>query len=366
MDPSTGVIDLSDYRSQRHAIQRELEANGLSWLYNRGVTERAQMVRQEIFGSFANIRGDSYDQLRTKDVAIGSFFLCSSGLVEAMYQSYGEVVDELCKRTQTGKYQDETCKKEVGFRLATVVYSFGIAIHPWIDGNGQTFKATALSYLHELCPGTRNMFFPYRTMYDKYTNWLGLDMVNFAKYLPKQPIYTQAEQLRTIQALRYLVPGDEYGRGKWFEQVKELFPEVQNYSEARSKLIKEERRLLLVSYGTDWRDYEVGADEVSRQGMMNSYLEQLLNTDTGRQFIRSFVFSHPQENTFAVCNDYEAKAVKILFDTRKQLSFLLEHKILHELSFRTLYAPDLPGRKAIALIIAGMRRRRRKGKNRDM
>lgn len=51
-------------------------------------------------------------------------------------------------------------RSEKGFRLAAVNYVLGILMHPSLDGNGQTFRLLALSYIHEHCQEFADNYLP--------------------------------------------------------------------------------------------------------------------------------------------------------------------------------------------------------------
>lgn len=55
---------------------------------------------------------------------------------------------------------NEAQQSEKGFRLAVVNYVLGILMHPSLDGNGQTFRLLALSYIHEHCPEFSDKYLP--------------------------------------------------------------------------------------------------------------------------------------------------------------------------------------------------------------
>ncbi len=77
---------------------------------------------------------------------------------EILTPSYLNVIDTAYNRIL--EIEDKDQRESAFKRLASVSYTLGIMIHPAPDGNGQTFKTLALSYLHEGCSDLEDSYLP--------------------------------------------------------------------------------------------------------------------------------------------------------------------------------------------------------------
>lgn len=68
------------------------------------------------------------------------------------------VIDESCE--EIANLHDSKQKSEATFRLASVLYTIGILIHPANDANNQTLKCMVTSYIQDLDAQHRGRYFP--------------------------------------------------------------------------------------------------------------------------------------------------------------------------------------------------------------
>ncbi len=114
-----------------------------------GVEGRIRYIREMIFGRWNQLKNGEQDiySTRTCEVRAGRF--CAPTVT-----CYPEFLDRLKMLIEPYFYElklisDEEKKIEAISRWARLVYVFGILIHPFPDGNGQTFRILLNSYLYE-------------------------------------------------------------------------------------------------------------------------------------------------------------------------------------------------------------------------
>lgn len=149
-----------DIRAKGQRRYEERSANP-EFLRDKSVVERMLDAREMIFGKLKNVRGEKAISPRSARVAAGELiFVDEVKTQERYYPAYIRLIDHLYD--QVLQIQDPAQRGEAVIRLASVAYSLGIIVHPFIDGNGQTFRMVALSYLREFIPEMRNRTFPIR------------------------------------------------------------------------------------------------------------------------------------------------------------------------------------------------------------
>lgn len=136
--------------------------------------DRLTKCRSELFGKFENVKGDPPTEYRKQGARKLVWNIISTGPIPKYLEfidpaeivpylnRLGFTVDKLyqfIKENSDIKNSDIASE-----RLASIVFSIGTLIHPYIDGNGQTMKSVALSYLEELATEKyKNASFPNRT-----------------------------------------------------------------------------------------------------------------------------------------------------------------------------------------------------------
>ncbi|MDD3999248.1 MAG: hypothetical protein PHR98_04085 [Candidatus Shapirobacteria bacterium] len=171
--------DLGSVRILRGLNQFEAEKN-IPNLFGKSVRERYFQIRKGIYGEFGNVKLDDIAKL----VSDNTREWPNRELVKNLYlPNLYEFIDSENKRISDLKNPEE--RKEQGMRLAITNYMLGLMIHQAIDGNGQTQRVIALSYIHEHDEEKRNHFLPikYDERSDKFLPQFIVKYENF-KYCP--------------------------------------------------------------------------------------------------------------------------------------------------------------------------------------
>lgn len=157
-------------------------------------------------------------------------------MAEELLPSLFNLIDETYE--DIGMIDNQDRKDDAALRLVSVLYSLGITIHPALDGNGQTFKAMVLTYLHELTSVYRGKYFAIKfssELHDKDTKIETLNLpkkfaeLNIPKVEPANEEDSQLlEMFQDLSLMRTISPGENI---KWQDNLNEL--EVQIYTLAK-------------------------------------------------------------------------------------------------------------------------------------
>lgn len=171
---------LVDTESRTVRQIRSLNQKGLDIIIHEGklrggsFLDRLTKCRTELFGKFENVKGDPPTEYRKQGAKKLVWNLLGTGPIP-QYLEFIDPVEIIPYSNRLGFTVDKLyqfIKENVDIknlnmaseRLASIVFSIGTLIHPYIDGNGQTMKSVALSYLEELATEKyRNATFPNRT-----------------------------------------------------------------------------------------------------------------------------------------------------------------------------------------------------------
>jgi hypothetical protein len=164
-------------RLNRLINQRTIEPQ-LSNLTNESLVERITFIRENVF-SQGNVRGEKTTSVRGRDVLAKDFYYPSNERVGEKYfpelvKLSDQLYDELLN---PGKPTTEQIR-----RFCAVIYDMGILVHPYVDGNGQTFRLAIQSYINELSPEEPKKFLPYRIQNNDSTTIVGAHTDLIEKY----------------------------------------------------------------------------------------------------------------------------------------------------------------------------------------
>lgn len=153
--------DLSSERAKRALVQRDLEEK----IHNRELREmsllnRWNYCRNVLFGKFENVKGDKPTEFRRVSTYKYVWGITETGILPKKLDFpaaeeikwYSELLEITIR--EVVRDCDIESDKNKAERLASLVFGLGTIIHPYIDGNGQTMKSVALSYLDEYAPET--------------------------------------------------------------------------------------------------------------------------------------------------------------------------------------------------------------------
>ena len=137
-------------RQLRIARQSDIETQE-NKLYGLSVKERLVGVRQHIFGRV---------DYRKSEALMGTTMCSPPDTITGNFDKFCEIIDNLNHQITPVDGQPADPEKVLDFIAA--YYTIGMLIHPFEDGNGQTFKTVMTSYVHELLPDTKDLFIPYK------------------------------------------------------------------------------------------------------------------------------------------------------------------------------------------------------------
>lgn len=156
IDPDT---DLS--RLQRAFNQFEGENAFLKNAPAYFLQERLVQIREFIFKDFTNVWGQDKEKIIAEGYTAG--WPDKDLIYDHYWPDFCEKVDVLNKKL----YTLPQSKRELSaLKLSVLVYFFGIILHPSVDGNGQSFRILALSYIQEHSKQYARSFFPIKYTQD--------------------------------------------------------------------------------------------------------------------------------------------------------------------------------------------------------
>lgn len=160
-------------RAKREKAQFSLEKK-LSSLEGTSIIERLVSIREQLFKDFESVAGDKITQVRDGLVSTNYqkelyYYPHPIDNARKWFPSFIRTIDALYDRMLEHKQQQELTLAQA-LRFASVIYCLGIVIHPYRDGNGQTLRMTALSYLHELHDSFKGKYLSFRKIGQPNTN----------------------------------------------------------------------------------------------------------------------------------------------------------------------------------------------------
>ena len=217
MQPTQSTdTDIANIREERAQSEWDLYRKLAEEFDDKSLVERVTEIREYIFDKYGNIKGDPVVRIRDRNVYSGNFsFIDHEELGPKYFPELVKKIDLLYEYIYDTK---ESFNISDNFdrllRFASVVYSLGITIHPYIDGNGQTFRITAMTYLSE--------FFDKEFNFKENTKIRGSVPTDITDELPKTqpPSKTRLQvakdiayenldaELQNIVQLRYKSPTD--------------------------------------------------------------------------------------------------------------------------------------------------------------
>ena len=312
-------------------------------------------IREMIFEHFDHVKSVDINSIRPYDtkktvgllfprefkfpswMILKSYLYGTNTLVSDVYRELKSYSDEF-----GGKLPDE----KAALRLASVVYSLGVTIHPFPDGNGQTYRTTALSYLAELDPVRyENSSFPAR-LEKTYSGGGQIEAKGETKIAKgKTPNLDTLEDIKAILEIQmtprithktrpepqdfpegendpeYMKQTEDFDKAqeradKWISGLLEENPDIlrvvglnqgqkynyEEYAAARSEKMSAKIEALSkrgVSKTMIWGRH----DGQNSPTIVDYYLDYLLFTQRGNNWIRNYVLGQPQETNKDVPND---------------------------------------------------------------
>jgi fido (protein-threonine AMPylation protein) len=229
--------DRQDTGTEESRRQRELNEYAmeslLSQMAEMSSIERLTLIREQVFKGFDNVKGDIATKVRSVPVTRGGSDKYPNELIMAteLFPNFIKRVDEMYDAVKN--IPDPKQRSESAIRLAAFIYNTGMATHPYRDGNGQTIRQLALSYIQELDPTSRNKFLPMRKEserekqirfnleLDTTTEDVTPDTIEEEQRLKRLALKQLLEKQPTEDAV-----GDEGRSQAWLAEVQKHIPEA--------------------------------------------------------------------------------------------------------------------------------------------
>jgi hypothetical protein len=156
IDPDT---DLS--RLRRAFNQFDGENLFLKKSASYSLQERLLKIREFVFKDFTNVWGQDKKKIIAEGYTHG--WPDKNLIYNHYWPDFQKKIDTLNNEIAT---LPPSKKEVVALRLSVLVYFLGIILHPSVDGNGQSFRILALSYIREHSKQYANSFFPIKYVQD--------------------------------------------------------------------------------------------------------------------------------------------------------------------------------------------------------
>ena len=310
--------------------------------------DRNRGIRTFLFGDLEKMKDDDPIGVRTQETfttfsVLGGLkkvrfdYPESSAVRNILYPAYVETIDNIyAEVTEAGdglamdnRESPENrleVPAEISERYAGVLHSIGGVIHPFIDGNGQTFRLAALSYLSELSPQVyHGACLPAR--YEKNMYSEDAVQVSVEARIPARKLKdidnTEIRILKEIQKLyRPTIIEDDDGARRdkdlesWAQETYENLSDLKIPSSSGEPVDVSEALGGIEMSGNDWRKllnaendlivkledmginnyiwYEVikARDEghsIDQEMLPRIYIEYLINTNRGKKWLSNYV-----------------------------------------------------------------------------
>ncbi len=172
-EPTKIDTNLTENRQKRAKNQFEFEQTKLPETFGQKFKDRFLMIRDGLFAGFSDVDGEDVHRLAKQGKVMSDKrgqtpdeYMPTDAAAEEVLPKYMGMVDSWYQEINRMPYSED--REQAVKRMLSTMFVCGIMIHPVRDGNGQSFKMTALSYLHDLLPQYRDKFFPIK--YDVKTH----------------------------------------------------------------------------------------------------------------------------------------------------------------------------------------------------
>lgn len=252
--------DILDIRLERLQKEEDMYIKLGEYMKGKSIVERITEIREMLFDRYENIKGDVITKVRDKDVHAGGFRFIT--LDETNIRLFGDLTkridrlyEYLIKDSEEG---GDTIEFDKVVRFSSIVYSLGVTLHPYIDGNGQTFRIAAVSYISELVGK------PYR-LASKIIRSAPTELI---EWLPKdQPINQEtsdaiklrvyeglSKDLQSIVQLKLKKPTRIILNHENDSLVKRILS-ISTETRSNPSLMLQERKSILSGVSDEWKAY---------------------------------------------------------------------------------------------------------------
>lgn len=132
--------DSENARMERGENQFEFEDRFLTESPGKSIVDRFFEIRDEIFSKYETIAGEPYDRILSDRLDVKEY---KRDALPTTFSAFVRFIDQIEEENMGLK------DSEFALRLGVLTYFGGIINHNTIDGNGQTYRLIALSYIRE-------------------------------------------------------------------------------------------------------------------------------------------------------------------------------------------------------------------------
>lgn len=380
--------DKEESRVKRAINHYNFEQGAVKYTEGLPFKDRFVKVRAELFKGFPNIAGENQHKLLSegnilsdKRAQIMDEYCPTDEAATAALETYVPQVDqwyEEIKRIPEGKE-----KEEAALRMITAMFVGGIMIHPGRDGNGQTFKGLALSYLHDLLPAYKDRYIPikYGSKDHDYQHELGIAFMGGGMLSEQEDILsgsvreiepkdeTDNSLMELLVQARHIMYGTLWKDGESFESFNErrekelkalaeeaaVKLEMPQLSQEKISHWAEEKRYWLLKrqipvylpvlkslqqtiaelwktkgYAEERINATVFGPPGSKRDRASDVVRQVWVEEKGRQVLNQYVKAGGETMEQTEPNDVLTKMVKTLEKQKKHVVEVLETKEEHD------------------------------------
>lgn len=168
--------DSEENRIKRGENQYQFQKEGIEQTYGKPLKERYFIIRNNIFKSFDNVKGESVKDYSEKNSIVSSLreqneirdeFVPLKEAADKVMPLFEENINRWYETINAMPSSED--KDKVTERFLSVLFVGGIHIHPAVDGNGQTFKLLVESYAKEMHSQVKDKFLPVKYTQDEWT-----------------------------------------------------------------------------------------------------------------------------------------------------------------------------------------------------
>lgn len=310
----TNKIDTDDpeIRSKRIDNQIALQKD-MSELYGHSLHDRITKIRQQIFKGIPNVQGNLVDVYRQVEVGTpGIDVYVGESRIDLYMSNLAQIIDSAAYAL---KELPDGQRVPAAQRLGSVLYTLALPIHPFLDGNGQTFRVAVESYLHEL-GGNKyaEKFFPlkqasgtvegqdqievgFRDKFSKLGIMSELSLtISDKERMRRERLFRSLEYQRETETRLSQFPPESKAVERAKESIKETDQTIRNlYPDETERSIRLEESEKLLQKQESLKD-----NGKTVKHNLHGFYENILNSPNGENIIKQYIITGnvTPENTY--------------------------------------------------------------------
>lgn len=336
-----------EQRIIRLTNQLEMEPS-LERLYSMSLIERVTYIREKIFGQ-SDVRGDLPTRIRNTTVRTESegeevFYPDQVRIAERYFPDLVKFADNLYDEMLKQPSLDE----DQVLRFCASIYDMGILVHPYIDGNGQTFRIVAESYLQEFMTAAEDKYFPFKISAHPSNSIRAVhtEIMDKGSVVPSTPLYQNL--IRVQEFIKTMPTYDEGLENKeefdnWLRGVRDFLKGNEVSPDNCDELLRQRlsREILdLVASGADEdivQRFHSNLKSEFRQGVFHGYLDYMLSDPNALEMHKKYILTgklSQGDTSDSETLTYEQMAFYTHNRTVTQMKALLQNSEEHKKNFK--------------------------------